>query len=53
MFALTKLAVLVAALGLASSSVAAPVDGTATSDLAARAPYDVHNGWVSGLLYVT
>ncbi|KAH7340665.1 RlpA-like double-psi beta-barrel-protein domain-containing protein-containing protein [Rhizoctonia solani] len=47
MHAFTKLAVLVSALGLASSSIAAPVNGNATSDLAARAPYDVHNGWVS------
>ncbi|KAG8745960.1 hypothetical protein FRC10_006523 [Ceratobasidium sp. 414] len=50
MHAFAKLAVfVVSALGLASSAVAAPVEAT-TSDLAARAPYDVHNGWITHLL---
>ncbi|EUC54541.1 rare lipoprotein A-like double-psi beta-barrel protein [Rhizoctonia solani AG-3 Rhs1AP] len=46
MFAFFKLAALV---GLASSVLAAPVDTTpaGTNQLAARAPYDVHNGWAS------
>ena len=46
MFAFVKLAALV---GLASSVLAAPVDTTpaGTNELATRAPYDVHNGWVS------
>lgn len=45
MFAFIKLAALVS---LASSVLAAPVDTPAgTNELAARAPYDVHNGWVS------
>jgi hypothetical protein len=47
MHAFNKLAVLaVSVLGFASSAFAAPVEA-ASSDLAARAPYDVHNGWVS------
>jgi hypothetical protein len=48
MYAFSKLTVLaVSALGFASSALAVPVEGTPSSDLAARAPYDVHNGWVS------
>ncbi|KAG8731982.1 hypothetical protein FRC11_001261 [Ceratobasidium sp. 423] len=43
----TKLTAIVSALGFASSAVAAPVNGTTTSDLEARAPYDVHNSWAS------
>ncbi|CAE6517509.1 unnamed protein product [Rhizoctonia solani] len=40
--------ILVSALGYASSAVAAPVEAAAAaSDLAARAPYDVHNGWAT------
>ncbi|KAH7341660.1 RlpA-like double-psi beta-barrel-protein domain-containing protein-containing protein [Rhizoctonia solani] len=46
MFAFVKLAAIV---GLASSVLAAPVDSTpaGTHELAARAPYDVHNGWAT------
>ena len=48
MFAFTKAAVfVVSALGLASTAVAAPVEAAASKELAARAPYDQHNGWVS------
>jgi hypothetical protein len=48
MYGFTKVAVFVAsALSLASSAVAAPVEAASSSDLATRAPYDVHNGWVS------
>jgi hypothetical protein len=47
MYTFSKLAVLASALVLASPALAAPVEGAATSDLAARAPYDVHGGWVS------
>ena len=47
MFAFTKVTVIVVStLGLASTAVAAPVEAT-SNELAARAPYDVHNGWVS------
>ncbi|QRW18086.1 hypothetical protein RhiXN_03010 [Rhizoctonia solani] len=42
---------LAAIAGLASSVLAAPVEApAATNQLAARAPYDVHNGWASYLL---
>ncbi|CAE6466918.1 unnamed protein product [Rhizoctonia solani] len=40
-------AIFVSALGFASSAAAAPVGANASSDLAARAPYDVHNGWAT------
>ncbi|KAF8674130.1 Lytic transglycosylase [Rhizoctonia solani] len=44
MLAFLKLAAIA---GLASSALAAPVEApAATNQLAARAPYDVHNGWV-------
>ncbi|KAG8713915.1 hypothetical protein FRC09_018188 [Ceratobasidium sp. 395] len=46
MLAFTQIAVfVVSALGLTVSVAAAPVE--TTSDLAARAPYDVHNGWAT------
>ncbi|ELU40726.1 hypothetical protein AG1IA_05235 [Rhizoctonia solani AG-1 IA] len=47
MFVFIKLAAIVS---LASCILAAPVEapaGTGTNKLAIRAPYDVHNGWVS------
>ncbi|KAG8694757.1 hypothetical protein FRC09_009617 [Ceratobasidium sp. 395] len=48
MHAFAKLAVFVAsALSLSSSTTAAPVEAAASSDLAVRAPYDVHNGWAT------
>jgi hypothetical protein len=48
MYAFTKITLFVASgLSLTSSAVAAPVEAAASSDLATRAPYDVHNGWVS------
>ncbi|GAB1522945.1 hypothetical protein RhiTH_006073 [Rhizoctonia solani] len=51
MLAFLKLAAIA---GLASSVLAAPVEApAATNQLAARAPYDVHNGWVSILLIDT
>ncbi|QRW14932.1 hypothetical protein RhiLY_13931 [Ceratobasidium sp. AG-Ba] len=47
MYAYTKLAVfVVSALSLATSTIAAPVEGTA-GDLSVRAPGDVHNGWAT------
>ncbi|KAB5589720.1 hypothetical protein CTheo_6836 [Ceratobasidium theobromae] len=49
MHAFTKLAVLaVSVLSFGSSASAAPVEAAAsTNELAARAPYDVHNGWAT------
>ncbi|QRV91608.1 hypothetical protein RhiJN_19626 [Ceratobasidium sp. AG-Ba] len=47
MYAFTKVVVLVtSALSLVSMAAAAPVEAS-TQELAARGPYDVHNGWVS------
>ncbi|GAB1520608.1 hypothetical protein RhiTH_003688 [Rhizoctonia solani] len=48
MYAIAKFfVVLASALSFASSAVAAPVEASVSSDLAARAPYDVHNGWAT------
>ncbi|KAG8695876.1 hypothetical protein FRC09_008873 [Ceratobasidium sp. 395] len=48
MHAFAKLTVFLAsALSLASSITAAPVEAAGSSDLAVRAPYDVHNGWAT------
>jgi hypothetical protein len=50
MYGFTKVAVFVASsLSLASSAVAAPMEAGASSNLVVRAPYDVHNGWVSNI----
>lgn len=48
MYASNKLAVLfVSALSFASTILAAPVGASPAPGLAERAPYGVHNGWVS------
>lgn len=47
MYALNKLTAFVVSALAITSALAAPVEPTSSSNLAARAPYDVHNGSVS------
>ncbi|KAF8610317.1 hypothetical protein BDV93DRAFT_550147 [Ceratobasidium sp. AG-I] len=48
MFAIAQIATLaVTGLGLVGNAVAAPVQNATTHALAARGPYDTHNGWAS------
>jgi hypothetical protein len=48
MHTFAKIAVfVVSALSLTGSAAAAPVESSGSSELVARAPYDVHSGWVS------
>ena len=47
MFAIAQIATLaITGLGLVGNAVAAPVQNATTHALAARGPYDTHNGWV-------
>jgi hypothetical protein len=45
-FATQFVTLIVAGLGLVSSTAAAPVQNTTSHELVARGPYDTHNGWV-------
>ncbi|KAB5587503.1 Rare lipoprotein A-like double-psi beta-barrel protein [Ceratobasidium theobromae] len=48
MYAFTQIsAIAVSVLGLASWTLAAPVESSSNSTLVARGPYDTHNGWTT------